>query len=69
MKHMTCAQMGGPCETMIAGETAEAMIKNGMDHVTEAHTDLAEQIKSMTPEQGEAWGKEFQAKFDALAEA
>ena len=70
MKQMTCAQMGGPasCNFVVSGNTAEEMAKNGMDHVTEAHPDMAEQIKKMTPEETTKWMADFQVKFDAQPE-
>jgi predicted small metal-binding protein len=70
MKQMTCAQMGGPatCNLMISGNTAEEMVKNGMDHITQAHPDLAEQIKKMTPEETTQWMADFKVKFDAAPE-
>ena len=70
MKQMTCAQMGGPadCTTMINGGTAEEMVKNGMDHINEAHPEMAADIKKMTPEETTAWMNDFQKKFDAAPE-
>ena len=47
------------------GNTAEEMVKQGMDHMTQAHPEMAEQVKQMTPEQTTQWMTEFQAKFDA----
>ena len=68
MKQMTCAQMGGPatCDVMITGSTAEEMVKNGMDHITAAHPDMAEKVKAMTPEETAKWMADFKVKFDAL---
>ncbi len=70
MKQMSCAQMGGPaeCTTMISGNSADEMVKNGMDHIHQAHPDLEEQIKKMTPEETTKWMADFQPKFDALPE-
>jgi hypothetical protein len=70
MKQMTCAQMGGPaeCTTIIAGATAVEMVTTGMNHVTEAHPEMAEDIKKMTPEETAKWMADFTVKFDAAAE-
>jgi hypothetical protein len=70
MKQMTCQQMGGPatCTVVITGNTAEEMVKNGMDHINQAHPEMAADIKKMTPEATSAWMADFQKKFDALAE-
>lgn len=70
MKQMTCAAMGGPadCMTMISGNTAEDMAKNGMTHINQAHPQMAADIKKMTPEETTKWMTDFQPKFDALPE-
>ncbi len=70
MKQMTCAQMGGPatCNFVVTGNTAEEMAKNGGAHVMEAHPDIAEQMKNMTPEENAKWMADFQPKFDAAPE-
>lgn len=70
MKQIACAQMGGPadCITMISGNTADEMVKNGMAHVTQAHPQMAADIKKMTPEETTKWMSDFQKKFDALPE-
>lgn len=67
---MTCAQMGGPadCTVMITGNTAEEMVKNGMDHINQAHPEMAADIKKMTPEATTQWMADFQKKFDAAAD-
>jgi predicted small metal-binding protein len=68
---MTCAQMGGPatCNTMISGNTAEEMVKNGMNHINEVHPDMAADIKKMTPEETTKWMTEFGPKFNAAPDA
>jgi Trk K+ transport system NAD-binding subunit len=70
MKQMTCAQMGGPatCSTIISGNTAEEMVKNGMDHIIQTHPEMAADVKNMTPEATAAWMADFQKKFDAAPE-
>ena len=70
MKQMTCAQMGGPatCSAIISGNTAEEMTKNGMDHITAAHPEMAADIAKMTPEETTQWMADFETKFDAWPE-
>lgn len=68
MKTLTCAQLGGPCETAISGNTADEMMNVGMEHVKAAHPEMVAGITNMTPEQGETWNKEFQAKFATAPE-
>lgn len=68
---MTCAQMGGPetCDVIVKGSTAEDMVMNsGMPHVMEAHPEMAEDIKKMTPEETTKWMADFQQKFDSAPE-
>lgn len=67
---MTCSDMGGPatCTTVITGNSAEEMVANGMDHINEAHPDMASDIGKMTPEETSNWMTEFQKKFDAAPE-
>jgi hypothetical protein len=63
--------MGGPadCSAVLSGNTAEELVTRGMDHVTQTHPELAEQIKKMTPEETAKWMAEFQTKFDAAPDA
>ena len=71
MKQITCAQMGGPatCTVVFTGNTPEEMVKKAMDHVMQAHPDLAAQIKAMTPEETAKWMADFSAKFPSLQDA
>jgi len=70
MKQMTCAQIGGPatCSFVVTGNTAEEMAKNGGAHVMQAHMDMAEDMKKMTPEENDKWMTDFKPKFDASPE-
>jgi predicted small metal-binding protein len=70
MKQMTCSAMGGPatCTAVLSGNTAEEMVADGTKHVTEAHPEMAADIKKMSPEDTAKWFAEFQQKFDALPE-
>ncbi len=68
MKQMTCAQMGGPCNTIITGNTAEEMAKNGGKHLMEDHPEMAERMKNMPKEESDKWMADFQKKFDATPE-
>ncbi|MEJ0021264.1 MAG: hypothetical protein WDN47_01640 [Candidatus Doudnabacteria bacterium] len=70
MKQILCSQMGGPadCTVMISGNTPEEMVSNGMVHINQAHPELAEQVKKMTPEETTKWMDDFKKKFSALPE-
>jgi predicted small metal-binding protein len=70
MKTLTCAQMGGPCETAITGSTQEEMMNNGMKHMEEAHPEMAADIKAMPQDDPKMveWGKKFAADYEAAPE-
>ena len=76
---MTCKDMGGPCDAVIQGETAEEMIANGAKHVVEmaneeddAHKNvlvmMEEMKKDPESEEAKAWTEKFNADFAALPE-
>jgi len=66
MKTMTCKDMGGSCDEMVHGATAEEMSMNGMKHAETAHPEMAAKIKAMTKEETDTWMTEFTAKWSAL---
>lgn len=70
MKTMTCAQLGGPCDTKIQGGSEEEMMTNGMKHVEEAHPEMAADIKAtpMDDPKMVAWSEKFHADFAAMPE-
>lgn len=70
MKQMTCPAAGGPstCSAVLAGNTAEEMMENGMKHVAEAHPEMAEAMQKMSEEEKANFLAEFHGKFDALPE-
>ncbi len=68
MKTMTCTQLGGPCEAALSGNTPDELVANAMTHLKETHPEMAADVAKMTPEQMEAWNKDFQAKFAATPE-
>lgn len=67
MKTMTCAQMGGPCEAKITGNTPEEMMKNGMRHMEEEHPEMADDIKAMDKNDPKMvdWNKKFMKEWDS----
>lgn len=72
MKQMTCNQLGGPCDVVVKGNTAEELAKKSGDHVMsmsdDAHKKVAEKIKSMSGDDNKKWMADFQPKFDAAPE-
>ena len=67
---MTCPAAGGPatCSGVLSGNTAEEMVADGMKHVTQAHPEMAADIKKMSPDDTAKWMADFRQKFDALPE-
>lgn len=77
MKKMTCRDMGGSCDAVIEGNTAEEMAMNGGKHLSEmsekdeGHKKDKEMMEATQkdPEQTKKWMADFSATFDALPEA
>jgi predicted small metal-binding protein len=65
MKQLTCAQMGGPCDAPIHGETKDELMNNGMEHVKAAHPEMVAAITNMSKEDGAKWQAEFDKQWDA----
>lgn len=70
MKQIICREMGGPetCSAIVTGNNPEEIVNNGMDHVRQAHPDLARNIQGMSREETDKWMSEFKSKFDGLPE-
>ena len=70
MKTMTCAQMGGMCETALSAETREEMMQKGMAHLEVAHPEMAETVRNMSKEDPMmvAWLEKFNADWDSTPE-
>jgi predicted small metal-binding protein len=77
MKTMTCSQLGGPCELLLHGDTADEVIKAQDNHLKEmvANGDKAHEsaLKAMKgrwkhPISGMGWYKETKREFAALPE-
>ncbi len=67
---MTCAQMGGMCDTPITATTSDEMMAKGMTHLEEAHPDMAADIKAMPKDDPKMmeWGTKFMADYEAAPE-
>lgn len=67
---MTCAQMGGMCETAISADTKEEMMGKGMQHLEAAHPEMAESIRNMPKEDPVmvAWVEKFNSDWDSTSE-
>ncbi len=68
---MTCAEMGGPetCTAVISGNTPEEAAMNGMQHMEQAHPELAAKMKANSKEENDQWMSELATKWNALPEA
>jgi len=76
MKKITCKAMGGSCDAVIKGETAEEMMKNGKQHVHDSadagdknHQAMIVKMKAMSDEDYKKWAADFTSKFDTLEQA
>jgi len=75
MKTMTCQQLGGPCDHVLRGETADEVIHAQDDHLKEAvaagddsHRDALRDMKGRwrRPLSGMKWYKNTKRDFAAL---
>jgi hypothetical protein len=77
MKKMTCKEMGGSCDAVIEGNTAEEMALNGGKHLTvmsekDAGHKRDKEVMDASqnnPEHIKEWMVDFTTKFDALPDA
>jgi predicted small metal-binding protein len=66
MKTMTCAQLGGPCEEKISGNTADELMANGMKHLEAAHPQMAADVKAAPKDDPKMveWSNKFKADWE-----
>ena len=71
MKKITCREMGGDCDAVVTGETAEELMTNGKKHVhdlaesgDDAHKGVVERRKQLSEEDNKKWADEFTAKLE-----
>lgn len=70
MKTMTCAQLGGPCEVQVSGDTPDEMMTNGMIHMEAVHPEMAADIKAMPKDDPKMveWNDKFKKDWEATPE-
>ncbi len=77
MKTMTCKQLGGPCDYLLHGETADEVIKAQDRHLKDvvaggddAHKPALKDMKGRWrhPISGMGWYKQTKREFAELAE-
>ncbi len=73
MKKSTCSNLGGACDELLTGETAEEMGENSRKHVMnkvksgdEAHKKAMEEMMALSPADQQKWYKDFQDSFSSL---
>jgi len=73
MKNTTCKEMGGCCDAVITGNTAEEWKTNGHTHLNsmtdEAHVAVKKGMEEGGPEAAAKWEAENVAKFSSAPEA
>lgn len=71
---MTCKQMGGACDAVIKGNTAEEMVDNGGKHLMQSadpgDVNARKMMEDMQtdPVAQKQWMEDFQRKFAELPE-
>jgi predicted small metal-binding protein len=77
MKTMTCKQLGGPCDLLLHGDTADEVIKAQDSHLKEmvaagdtTHDDALNDMKGRwkNPLSGMKWYRKTKRDFAALPE-
>jgi predicted small metal-binding protein len=77
MKTMACKQMGGPCDLLLHGQTADEVIKAQDSHLKEmvargdeTHKDALKRMKGRwkNPISGMGWYRKVRRDFAALPE-
>jgi predicted small metal-binding protein len=75
VKTMTCRQLGGPCDHVLRGETADELIKAQDEHLKETvaagdetHHDALQEMKGRwkRPLSGMNWYRNTKREFAAL---
>ncbi len=63
---MTCAQLGGPCEEKISGNTPDELMTNGMKHLEVAHPEMAASVKAASKDDPMMveWNKKFKEECE-----
>ena len=73
MKKFTCREMGGPCDEVFEGVTAEEVGNKGGQHfmgsTDDAHKAMREQMASSSEEDKNKWWSWFNGEWDKKSEA
>ena len=64
--------MGGPCDTVFEGNTAEEVAEKGGEHIMNSedqmHEGMKNQMMSSSQEEKDKWMEDFKMKFDEKEE-
>lgn len=73
MKKFTCREMGGLCDEIFEGETAEEVGEKGGQHVMgstdEAHKPMREQMMHSSEEEKNKWWAWFKEEWEKKTHA
>ena len=71
MKKLTCRNLGGPCDTELAGDSFREIGKKSYDHVMEqikngdeVHKTAASQMKNASPAEQKAMMAEYEKRYN-----
>ncbi len=71
MKQFACREMGGPCDKIFKGTTAEEVANMGGQHIMsstdEAHKPMREQMAKSSEEDKNKWLVWFKGEWDKKA--
>lgn len=73
MKRFTCREMGGPCDTVIEGETMEEVAQKGAEHARSMsdpdHQKIVQTMDNQTEDERKNWFDWFRGLWDAKEES
>ena len=66
MKTLTCAQLGGMCDTKLSAPSKEEMLAKGMEHLKVAHPEMYQTVTTMAKDNPMMveWQKTFDTTWD-----
>ncbi len=72
MKKFTCKELGGSCDEVFSGATAEEVVKKGGQHIMtstdEAHKPVRERMANNSEEESSKWRKWFNGEWEKKEE-
>ena len=65
MKTMTCKELGGPCDAVLAANSWEEMVKKMTEHLRKEHPAAARDMQRLNQEDPGRWGREMKPRWEA----